>query len=135
MNPRPRSITAISWLFIAMGSVALVVNLLPLANPTPGQRLADLAAARLAELWPLYVSQTAALLAGVLMLRGSNWGRWLLVGWLVFHVGLSFLHGPAQMVTHSLLLVAGVYFLFRPPAAAYFRSAVPGPSATAPDHS
>ncbi len=126
MNPRPRSITIISWVFIAFGSVAILANVVPVARPAAGQRLADVATQNLSELWPLYLSQIAAVTSGVFMLRGSNWARWLLVAWFVFHVALSFLHSPVRVVVHALLLGAALYYLFRRPAAAYFRGAPGG---------
>ena len=116
MRKRPRSITIISWLFIALGSIGLIVGLLPRVDITAAQRLAELKTH-----WYVHVSRMAAVLSGVLMLYGFNWGRWLLVAWLAFHVIVGFLHSPFQLLTHSLFLALGLYFLFRPPASAYFR--------------
>ncbi len=117
MRKRPLSITIISWLFIALGSIGLVAGLLPHGGITAAQRLAELETH-----WYVHVSRFAGILSGVLMLYGLNWGRWLLVAWLAFHVVVGYLHSPVQLLTHSLFLVLGLYFLFRKPAAAYFRS-------------
>ena len=59
------------------------------------------------------------------MLRGSNWARWLLIVWLGYHVALSVFHAPFELVVHSLLFAAVLYFLFRPQATAYFRGTLP----------
>ena len=116
MNKRPRSITVISWIFIAVGSITLVTGLLPNVNTTAAQRIAELKTH-----WFVHVSRILALLSGVFMLYGFNWARWLLVVWLVFHVIISVLHSPLQVLVHSLLFAVVLYFLFRPPASAYFR--------------
>jgi hypothetical protein len=57
----------------------------------------------------------------VFMLYGFNWARWLLVVWIGFHIILSALHSPLQLLVHSLLFAVVLYFLFRPQASAYFR--------------
>ena len=111
MNQRPRSITVISWVFIAVGVVALTYHLLP-------QHIAESRDEGL--LWVCLV-RLLAVVSGVFMLRGHNWARWLLVAWLALHVGLSFLHSAIQVIVHGLLSAVIVYFLFRPAASAYFR--------------
>jgi hypothetical protein len=116
MNIRPRSITVISWIFIAFGSIALLSGLLPNVNITATERLAELKGH-----WYVHVSRIVQVLSGVFMLYGFNWARWLLVVWIVFHVIISALHSPFQLLVHSLLFAVVLYFLFRPPASEYFR--------------
>jgi hypothetical protein len=55
------------------------------------------------------------------MLRGLNWARWLLAVWMAYHVVLSILHSPVELMMHVLLFGVMGYFLFRPQASAYFR--------------
>ena len=121
MNKRPRSITIIGWLFVVFGSIALIAGLLPRVDITVAQRLAELKTH-----WYVHLSRIFMILSGVFVLYGFNWGRWLLVAWLGFHVIIGVLHSPLQMLIHTLFLAIGVYFLFRPPASAYFR----GPDAS-----
>lgn len=116
MSKRPRPITVISWIFIVFGSIALLAGLLPNVNTTAAQRVAELKGH-----WYVHVVRVVMVLGGVFMLYGFNWARWLLVGWLAFHVIIGVLHSPFQLLVHSLLFVVVVYFLFRPPASAYFR--------------
>ncbi len=116
-NKRPSSITVISWIFVAFGSIALLTGLLPNVNTTAAQRIAEIKGH-----WYVHVSRMVMALGGVFMLYGFNWARWLLVVWMGFHVILSLLHSPLQLLVHSLLFVVILYFLFRPPASAYFRS-------------
>jgi hypothetical protein len=115
MGKRPASITIVSWLLIASGSIALVGGFWP-----PAQRLAEISKSPL-ELGLAQVVRILGIIAGVFMLRGHNWARWLAVLWLAFHVGLSIGHSPLELVIHCLLFVVVVFFLFRTPASAYFR--------------
>jgi uncharacterized membrane protein len=123
MNTRPRSITFFSWIFIVFGSLALITGLLPNANTTAAQRIAELSGH-----WYVHVSRIVMVLSGVFMLYGFNWARWLLVVWLAFHVIIGILHSSFQLLVHSLLLVVVVFFLFRPAASAYFRATKAGNS-------
>lgn len=115
MSNRPRSITVISWIFIAAGAVGLSYH----ATEFKAQRAfePDL-------LWVGFV-RLLAILCGVFLLRGRNWARWALVVWLGYHVGLSLLHKPFELIVHGLLFAVVLYFLFRPQASAYFRGAPP----------
>jgi hypothetical protein len=132
MNKRPRPITVISWIFIAFGSIALLTGLLPNVNTTAAQRLAELKGPWFVH-GIVHVSRMVMVLSGVFMLYGFNWARWLLVAWLAFHVIISVLHSPFQLLVHSLLFAVVVFFLFRPPASAYFRGTRAKPPQIAKD--
>ncbi len=112
---RPRSITIIGWIFIVFGSIALLTSLLEIFNTATAQR-----GAYLKGHWMIPVVRLLALLAGVFMLYGYNWARWLLVVWLAYHVVLGAFHSPLELVIHSLLFAVVLYFLFRRQASAYF---------------
>jgi len=111
MSKRPRSITVISWMFIAAGMVGLAYH----ASEFNTQRPFDSD-----FLWVCFV-RLLAILCGAFLLRGRNWARWGLVVWLGYHVILSVLHTPFELLVHGLLFAAVLYFLFRPRASAYFR--------------
>jgi hypothetical protein len=115
MSKRPRSITVISWIFVAAGVVGLAYHATKFKAKRPFEY--DF-------LWVCFV-RLLAILCGVFMLRGSNWARWGLVVWLGYHVVLSGLHTPFELLVHSLLFAAVLYFLFRPQASAYFRGTLP----------
>jgi len=115
MAKRPVSITIISWLLIATGGIALVGGFWP-----PAQRLAELGEHPF-ELGPAQAVRLIGVIAGVFMLRGYNWARWLAVLWAAFHVGISIGHTPVELLVHSLLFAVVVFFVFRAPASAYFR--------------
>lgn len=122
MDKRPRSITVISWLFIAFGSISFLVSLLPYVDMTSTQRLAYLEAH-----WIVHVARLIAFVSGVFMVYGFNWARWLLVIWIVFHLIISILHSPLQVIVHGLVFAVLSYFIFRPPASAYFRGTTTEP--------
>lgn len=62
-----------------------------------------------------------ALTAGVFLLRGQNWARWLALAWIVFHVILSAFGGVAMLAIHAAFCAAIAGILFRPDASRYFR--------------
>jgi len=113
MNKRPLSITVISWLFVAVGAIGLAYHATEFKTGRPFQ--SDV-------LWVCLV-RLLAILSGVFMLRGSNWARWLLVVWMVYHIILSAFHSLSELVMHLLLFSVVAWFLFRPQASAYFRGA------------
>ena len=110
------SITIISCIFIAFGCIALLYGLLPHGEITAAQRVAELKGH-----WYVHVSRILQVLSGVFMLYGFNWARWLLLAWIVFHIVISALHSPFQLLMHTLIFAVILYFLFRPSASAYFR--------------
>ena len=108
MNKRPRSVTVISWLFVAAGAIGLAYH------------ATEFKAFQYEVVWVCLV-RLLAILCGVFMLRGSNWARWLLLVWIAYHVILSAFHSLSELVVHSLLFAVVAYFLLRPQASAYFR--------------
>jgi|SRR5947207_6311264 len=118
MNNRPLSITVIGWVFIAVGCVALGYHLLPqhideLKGPgTPATALVLICLIR-----------ALAIVGGVFLLRGFNWARWLVVGWLAYHVILSAFHSLFEVAVHGALFGLIAYFLFRQPASSFFKAA------------
>ena len=111
MTRRPRSITIISWLFIAAGSIGLLYHLYEFSSRSPFDY----------GLVAILLIRLAAILAGVFMLRGANWARWLLVVWMAYHIVLSAFHSVTELAMHALLFGTVAYFLFRSQPSAYFR--------------
>jgi hypothetical protein len=113
MNKRPLSVIVIACLYITTGAVGIASHLTEfrLKHPFPYDIV-----------WVPLVS-LIAIICGVYLLRGRNWARWLALAWIVFHVVLSVFHSRSELVVHGLLCAAFAYFLFRPRASRYFRSA------------
>ena len=105
MPRRPLSITIISWLFIIFGSIALIGGLVT---------------TDLKSHWYIHLSRFLQIVAGVFMLYGRNWARWLLVAWIVFHIVISALHSVLFLLMHVVIFSVILFFVFRRRASAYF---------------
>ena len=108
---RPLSVTVIGWLFVAAGIVGVVYHATELDRRSPFE--SDV-------VWVLLV-RLLAIVAGVFMLRGANWARWLAIAWIAYHVILSAFHSVSETVAHAVLFAVIAYVLLRPGASAYFR--------------
>jgi hypothetical protein len=62
-----------------------------------------------------------AIINGIFLLKGGHWARWMVIAWMAYHVVLSAFHSVAEVVMHSLLLIAFAYFLFRRGTDDYFQ--------------
>jgi hypothetical protein len=69
---------------------------------------------------PILLIGAIAIVAGVFLLRGAGWGRWLILGWLAFHVVVSLLNSLSDGVAHLVLLFTVGYFLLAPPGKRVF---------------
>lgn len=103
---RPRTITIISWLFIIFGSIALLSGVLPFRD--------------LLSHWYVHLSRILMIVAGVFMLKGQNWARWLLVVWVAFHIVVGALHSALFLLMHVVIFSVILYFVFRREASTYF---------------
>ncbi len=114
MKKRPLSVTILAIVLAAAGLVGLIYHLTEIktVNPFP-----------MDVLW-LSVVRVVAIIAGVFMLRGRNWARWIAIAWIGFHVGISAFHSARELAMHGLLLAVFAYFLFRPAANLYFRTSL-----------
>jgi hypothetical protein len=107
---RPISVTLIAWLLILTGAAGIAYHITDLTSwhPFPYGNIAIL------------LVRALAILAGVYLLRGSNWARWLAIIWIAFHVGISFFNSWSQVAVHTVVLAIFAYVLLRPAATAYF---------------
>jgi hypothetical protein len=111
MKKRPLAVTIISWIYIVagIGGIAYHAREFNLQHPFETDAILALSVRAL------------AIVAGIVMLRGRDWARWLAVAWMGFHVILSIYHPLPQLVIHAVFLVLLAFFLFRPEARQYFR--------------
>jgi len=107
MKGHPIPVVIIGCLLIVVGAVGLV------GHARDGGK----------DLWTILATELAALVAGVFLLRGANWARWLALVWMAFHVVLS-IHSVQPLIIHSAFLVAFAVCLFYPAANAYFQRRV-----------
>jgi hypothetical protein len=112
MKKRTLSVTLLSYLLIAMGTIGFVYHFSEFYK----QHLFAYD-----DVWALGV-RLLAIVAGVFMLRGKDWARWLAMAWIAFHVVLSSFHSMGEVAMHALFLVVFAVALFRPVANQYFRA-------------
>jgi hypothetical protein len=105
---RPVSVLVVAGLYVAVGTVGFVAHF-----PTLSAMHRDDVLIELTEL--------VALVAGVYLLRGQNWARWLTMAWIAFHVGISLLDGIQPVVIHCVLCIGIAWGLFHSAANEYFR--------------
>ena len=120
MSKRPRSVTVISWIFIAFGGIALLNSQLP-KLPGAEESIAEYRSQHPVLYAVMLAGPIVAVVCGVFMLRGHNWARWLLVIWFGYNVIGNVLHSPLKLLLPGLLFGVAVFFLFRPRATAFFR--------------
>jgi hypothetical protein len=114
---RPIVVTLLSTLFILIGLANLFKAVWPLVGGA-----ATITGHELMDSTFVFISAVLALLGGWLMLRGANWGRWLVLIWMALHVVLSIFHKPMELAMHSAILLIMILLLMRGSGAAYFRS-------------
>jgi hypothetical protein len=103
---RPFAVTFLGWLFIFVGLAALLYQLIKGTM----------------DFWMIAIVlfELVAVLAGIFLLKGRSWARWLLMAWVAIHVYVGVEHSLPSGVPHLLLLIAVGYFLFTPPDSKYF---------------
>jgi hypothetical protein len=72
--------------------------------------------------WYVHLSRILQIVAGVFMLYGRNWARWLLVVWIAFHIVVSALHSPLFLLMHVAIFSVILFFVFRRQASAFFNA-------------
>ena len=112
MKKRPIGVIVVAVLLMIAGVAGLVGD---------GMNFKSLSASHYETVWIAAV-HVLAIVAGVFLLRGSDWARWLTIAWMAFHVAISFLNSWQQAVMHGVILVLFVWILFSRDARAYFRS-------------
>ena len=70
--------------------------------------------------WYVHLSRLLLIVAGVFMLKGHNWARWLLVLWILFHIVISALHSVLYLLMHVVIFSVILYFVFRRQSSFYF---------------
>lgn len=108
---RPVAVTIIGWLFILAGTVGFLYHARELNIQDPFANDA---------VWVELV-RLLAVAGGILTLRGSNIGRWLLIAWMSYHVILSFFHPFSELIVHVIVLAAVAYGLFHRTSGGFFR--------------
>ena len=110
MNQRPLAVTIVAWVYIGVGAAGFVTGFHPAQLFLPDNVLVELV-------------RLLAVVAGVFMLRGQNWARWLALAWMISHVILSAFGSVRELAIHCLFCAAVIWVLWRPGVVRYFRRA------------
>ena len=113
ITKRPISIAILAWLYIVVGALGTAAHYLDFRTHKP----------MVNEFVWITVLGAAAVVAGVFMLSGRNWARWLALAWMASHVAISALHPLHELIIHSVLFVLIAFLLFRREARVYFSAA------------
>jgi uncharacterized membrane protein HdeD (DUF308 family) len=108
---RPFQGAMLGWLFIAVGILSTVYHLLKGSL----------------DRWivPILLVGAIAITAGVFLLRGARWARWLVLAWLAFHLVVSAFNSLSDAMAHLVPLLVVGYVLLGPPTSNYFQSSQP----------
>jgi hypothetical protein len=131
--PRPLSVTIISALVIVYGLYTLALKVTLVSSPEAYamfEQLIESYNAEAAVKLPLafhltysFLGSVAFLVAGVFMLMGRNWARWLLLLWglatLALTLALAGFSLPMYLKTATYLVF--LYLLLRKNSVAYFK--------------
>lgn len=109
MPKRPYSVTLLACLYLAVGALGFAAHFQGLMAHQP-------------DAWWVETTELLAVVAGVFLLRGQNWARWLALAWIAFHVAIT-VHEPRRLAIHGAMLLFFAWVLFRGPARSYFRPA------------
>ena len=105
-SPPPIAIWIVAGMYIAVGCVGFIYHFHQFRDPD--------------GIW-IELTEFLALVAGVFLLLGKNWARWLALAWMAFHVVLSGFHARREFVIHFIIFVLIAGLLFSPPSNRYFR--------------
>lgn len=112
---RPFAITGVAWLYILIGVVAFSYH-----SPDLLRLDRDAVLVEFTEL--------LAVIAGIFMLRGHNWARWLALAWTTFHVAITAFPPFHGLAVHILITAGIAWILLRSDAREYFRGGHTGTS-------
>ena len=112
MKGRPLPVVIVSVLFIIAGCVGLAYHL---------KEIFELKNNLNETIWILFL-RILAVVCGLLLLFRINWGRWLTIAWLVYHVIISAFNSASEMIAHIVLLLFVAVLLFLPVSSAYFKN-------------
>lgn len=112
MKNRPLTILIVAIVFIITGIVGFSYHLKDFFDPHE-------------KLYVTLIAETLRILAlvcGILLFLGINWGRWLAIAWMLSHVLISAFNSISQMFIHIAFLAVISVLLFLPISSAFFRS-------------
>jgi hypothetical protein len=124
MTKRPKSVTIICWIMLALSGISLIVSTMTLDDPTARELMSRSPIPLTVQYIMMYAGLLVMFVSAIAMLKGQNWARFLYVIWSVvgFAIGLATSPMKAALVPGIVVLVVIAFFLFRPKANEYFRA-------------
>jgi hypothetical protein len=104
-NRRPISVLIIAWVYVVVGSFGFVRNLRTIGH---------------ADVYWIEATEVLAVIAGIFMLRGRNWARWLALAWMAFHVALTLVTSQS-LIVHAVIFLLIAWLLLRSDSQVYFQ--------------
>jgi hypothetical protein len=118
MIKRPIPVTLVAVLFILVGVVSTAYHVLEFRAHPPTWAMAV----------GICTVGVLAVVAGVYLLQGQNWARWLALLWMAFHVAISIQDPRGMLLIHGALFLLFAYILLGREARAYFQQENTGPA-------
>jgi hypothetical protein len=110
MKRPPLPVFIVATVLILAGVVGFFYHLKDFADP----------AEKLYVVVLVELLRIVAIVSGILLLRGSNYGRWLSIAWVLLHVVISMFNSIEQTITHALVLAIVCILLYLPVSSLYF---------------
>ena len=120
MQNRPTSIMVIAWIIIILAVINLIVLVITLNNNTAKELMTRIDL--LISMQQAFVGALISILSAIMMLKGKNWGRLLYIFWIIigFIIALITHRMKLDMFPGTIVVLAIIFFLFRPAANGYF---------------
>src|SRR5262245_48865316 len=114
MSARPKSVTVIAWILIAMGGISLIAPTVMIDNPDTRALMSKSPVPVPVQYAMTYVGLLIMVASGIAMLKRRNWGRWLyVVGTAVgFLIGMLTSPMKEAMSPGFVIFVVVTFFLF-----------------------
>lgn len=127
---RPTSLTVIGWIFIVLGGLSAVATIFTYNSPEVQAIMEESPLSVPTQYAMMIAGLVVSIAAGIGILKGQNWARYLYVGWSLIGFAVTIATSPltVSMIPGLILFLIFVIFLFRPKANEYFtqRSAFAG---------
>lgn len=111
MNKCPLPVLIVAIALLIAGVVGFFYHLWDFADPDQ-----KLYVTLLVELLRI-----AAILSGILLLRGNSLGRWLSIAWVLLHVVISAFNSVNETIMHVGALITVCILLLLPVSSRYFK--------------
>ena len=100
MMKRPTSVNVIAWILIVTSGISLISSTVSLNNPMAKELMAKSLMPIPLQYVMLYVGLLITIVAGIAMLKGQNWARFLYVVWSAIGFVIGIVTSPMLSLIH-----------------------------------